>query len=199
MSAPAFPVLDSLIGQFEGFGKPGTPATLNNNPGNIIAGPFAESHGATGSAGNFAVFPDVTTGTAAEDALVQHYAGQNASISDLISSWAPPTAPGNSPQSTQDYINFISGKLGVPATTPLNALPKDATVPTTNASVLSTVAGAVADYTNPLGTGMMGQITGLSWDRIAAFLVGLIMVAGGLYLFKPVQETVNRTVRSTLL
>jgi hypothetical protein len=205
MSSPplAFPILDSLIGQFEGFGKPGTPATLNNNPGNIISGPFAESHGATGAAGNFAIFPDVATGLAAEDALVKHYANNNASIADLINAWSPPTAPGNSPDATQNYINFISGKLGVPADTPIDAtagLKATETAADKTSGIAGTIAGMVGkgalDYMFP-GLGIPG--VGATWGRIGAFLVGLILVAGGVYLFKPVQEVVNKTAKAAIV
>lgn len=45
-----------------------------------------------------------------------------------------------------------------------------------------------------VGTVSPGSITPstLSWSRIAAFLLGLILIAGGLFLFKPVQETVMK-------
>jgi hypothetical protein len=34
----------------------------NNNPGNIEYGPFAKEHGAIGTDGRFAIFPDEETG-----------------------------------------------------------------------------------------------------------------------------------------
>jgi hypothetical protein len=54
-----------------------TRGDRNNNPGNMEYGAFARAHGATGSDGRFAVFPDWATGAAAQQALVSGsgYAG----------------------------------------------------------------------------------------------------------------------------
>jgi hypothetical protein len=49
----------------------GTRGNRNNNPGNLEYGAFARAHGATGSDGRFAVFPDAATGAAAQEALVR--------------------------------------------------------------------------------------------------------------------------------
>ena len=48
----------------------------NNNPGNIEFGPFARAHGATGSDGRFAIFPDKASGESAmADLLMRNYTG----------------------------------------------------------------------------------------------------------------------------
>jgi hypothetical protein len=47
-------------------------------------------------------------------------------------------------------------------------------------------------------TGAVSSVLGIpaiNWGRIAAFLLGLLLIAGGLYLLKPVQTVVNRSVR----
>ena len=51
--------------------KDGSRACRNNNPGNVIAGRFSNDHGAIGSAGGFAVFPDYQTGRSAFIALIK--------------------------------------------------------------------------------------------------------------------------------
>ncbi|HUD85011.1 MAG TPA: hypothetical protein VMR17_01105, partial [Xanthobacteraceae bacterium] len=58
-------------------GAPGmTRGDRNNNPGNIEWGSFAAAHGAIGSDGRFAIFPNADMGTDAMAALLrQHYAG----------------------------------------------------------------------------------------------------------------------------
>lgn len=118
-----FPTIDQAIAQFEGFGTSAAPTiTAANNPGAIQAGPFATAQGATGSSGGFAVFPDVATGTAAEDALVSRYAGAGYTLSDLINAWSPPNAPGNSPEATQNYINFVANATGANPNTPVSQL-----------------------------------------------------------------------------
>jgi hypothetical protein len=54
-----------------GGGGGGTRGDRNNNPGNIKFGQFALAHGAIGSDGAFAIFPDWNTGAAAQAALLQ--------------------------------------------------------------------------------------------------------------------------------
>ncbi|WP_461342220.1 hypothetical protein [Bradyrhizobium sp.] len=60
---------DALTFKNRGSGS-GSRGDRNNNPGNIEDGPFARAHGATGSDGRFAVFPDYATGSAAQEALL---------------------------------------------------------------------------------------------------------------------------------
>jgi hypothetical protein len=187
VGTPAFPGIDSAISKFEGFGTPGAPTITNaNNPGALQAGSFANANGATGALNGFAVFPDVATGTAAEDALVQSYANQGYTVDQMINAWAPATAPGNSPESTTNYVNSVANSLGASPSTPISSL---AGVPSSPAPTPggfsitnpSTWLGAAANaYLNPTGQG--GAV---SWSRVGAFILGLIMIAAGLYLFKP--------------
>ena len=62
--------LQQAIAKQEGFGKPGARPTLLHNPGDIIYGTFATSHGAVGNVGGYAEFPDDATGWAALTALL---------------------------------------------------------------------------------------------------------------------------------
>jgi len=196
MGSLQFPNLDAAIAKFEGFGDPNSLAARNNNPGNLIPGAFSTSHGATGSNSGFAVFPDLATGLSAEDSLVASYANKGATISDLINAWAPPTAPGNSPQATQNYIDSVAQSLGVSSDTPVSTLkgaPGDSTsTASTLAQTLQSILGLGYGNAFPL----MNQTGALSYSRIGAFLVGMILIAGGIYLFKPVQEVVQTTVRT---
>src|SRR5690349_11794648 len=163
-----FPNLDNAIGTLEGFGKPGTLATVNNNPGNLIAGPFSTSHGAVGQNGDFAVFPDVATGLGAEDALIGRYDAAGYNLQDLIQKWAPPTAPGNSPEATQQYIDNLSKSIGSSPYTPLgmaeaNAPSKSTTPTDPNKIGIGDVLGAL---TPPglVNLGMKAQgLGGLTW------------------------------------
>lgn len=61
----------------------------NNNPGNIEYGEFAIAHGAIGSDGRFAIFPDMETGYAAADALLSSKNYRGKSITSAINRWAP--------------------------------------------------------------------------------------------------------------
>ncbi|MDO3620238.1 hypothetical protein Q3O98_03910 [Ralstonia pseudosolanacearum] len=88
-----------------------TPRNLrNNNPGNIEYGDFARRHGATGSDGRFAVFPDAQTGSAAMDALLQSYASKNGlnTVAGIVGRWAPA-----SENNTSAYAASVAKRMGV--------------------------------------------------------------------------------------
>ena len=73
----------------EGFGVPGARPTKNNNPGDLQYGPFARTHGAIGTDGRFAIFPDVATGYSAMSALLKlHYSGLT--LQEALDKYAPP-------------------------------------------------------------------------------------------------------------
>jgi hypothetical protein len=81
--------LMQAMARMEGFGVKGTRPTRNNNPGDIEYGSFAKAHGATGTDGRFAIFPDAQTGFGAMRALLTaHYSGL--SLSEALNKWAPP-------------------------------------------------------------------------------------------------------------
>ena len=68
----------------------GSRAWRNNNEGNIQYGDFAKNHGAIGTDGRFAIFPNEATGRAAKKALI--FYGKNYRDKDLkgaISRYAP--------------------------------------------------------------------------------------------------------------
>lgn len=80
----------------------------NNNPGNIESGPFANSMGAVGSDGRFAVFPDYKAGRAANEKLI--FEGGNYKdlpLSKAISRYAPPTE-----NDTARYQSAVLGAVG---------------------------------------------------------------------------------------
>ncbi|MDO3549714.1 hypothetical protein [Ralstonia pseudosolanacearum] len=99
--------------------SPGTsgPRNLrNNNPGNIEYGAWAKAHGATGSDGRFAVFPDAAAGSAAVDALLQSYGNRGLNtVSGVIGRWAPA-----SENDTSGYAATVAKRLGVGANDRLN-------------------------------------------------------------------------------
>lgn len=69
----------------------GSRAWRNNNPGNITYGTFAQKHGAIGTAGGFAVFPDEATGAAAIKSLLRTNSYRDLTIANAISRYAPPS------------------------------------------------------------------------------------------------------------
>jgi len=88
-----------------------------NNPGAIEFGPFAQRHGAIGSDGRFATFPDMATGYGAMDRLLGSY-GQRGlnTVTGIIGRWAPRAADGNA---TDAYIGAVSRAIGIHPTAPI--------------------------------------------------------------------------------
>jgi len=196
--------VDQALAQFEGYGKAGTIATLQNNPGNLAYGTFAKNHGAIGAGTNgLAVFPSPDAGMSAEDALVAYYADQGATLQALVNAWAPPNAPGNTPAGTQSYLDFVTSQLGAGASTLVSAFKQGSAPGTPQGTGGITLPPlpklpSIGDILGGVfGTGVGMEVPGLGvassifgWSRIAAFIAGLILIAGGIYLFKPVQNVV---------
>ena len=95
----------------------GSAAWRDNNPGNLVYNAYTQSLGAIGSNGNFAVFPDVATGTAALTALLNGSTYRALSVNDAIARYAPAFE-----NNTTAYQSFITNSLGVSGSTTLNAL-----------------------------------------------------------------------------
>jgi hypothetical protein len=199
-SGLVFPNLDAAIAAFEGYGTQGTIATRQNNPGNLVAGAFASSYGGVATSGSsIATFPTAAQGLAAEDALVQQYDSEGYNVQELINAWAPPNASGNSPASTQNYINYVSQNLGVSPTTSLSSLASTSATP---ASSLSNAAGIGTQLLQSiLGSNLPATITtGIpspagSFSRVAAFGLAFVLIIGAIFLFKPVRETVTTVAK----
>lgn len=201
--------IDRAIAQFEGFGSSNAPTITNaNNPGGLTPGTFATQYGAIGSTTTasgqpVAVFPNVATGNAAEDALIQKYIDSGASLNSLISAWAPSNAPGNTPQSTQNYQAYAASQLGINPTLPLNSLNQSTTTIPSIPNIPPNLQGQAQQSANqfnqsPAGSGGLASLqtwAQLSIARIGVFVLGLICVAGGLYLFKPIKEVVNKSIK----
>ena len=95
----------------------GTRAWRNNNPGNIINSEFARKHGAIGTAGGFAVFPDENTGAAAITALLQTDKYNRLTVGGVINKYAPP-----SQNNTAGYQKKVEQRTGIPLSTPMTQL-----------------------------------------------------------------------------
>ena len=101
-------------------GGSGLPRNMrNNNPGNIEYGDFARKHGATGSDGRFAIFPDLKTGQDAMASLLMSYAkGGTNTISKIVGKWSP--AGDNGAANTNAYIADVAKKTGIDPNKPLS-------------------------------------------------------------------------------
>ena len=89
--------------------KDGTLAWSNNNPGNLVCGPFSKSHGAIGCNKDKAVFPDIEAGRKAQTALLKTGRFQNSTIAGAIEQYAPPNQ-----NPTEKYIQYVAKKTGMP-------------------------------------------------------------------------------------
>ena len=87
----------------------GSRSWRNNNSGNLVYGKFAKAHGAIGTDGRFAIFPDEKTGDKAREALI--FGGdkyRNLSLKQAIHRYAPPQE-----NNTQQYYNVVKNAVGV--------------------------------------------------------------------------------------
>jgi hypothetical protein len=88
----------------------GSRSWRNNNSGNLRAGTFANSHGAIGSAGGFAVFPDEATGDVASEALLKTPIYSKLTIDEAIARRSPSSE--NDTSNLQNTIRKIAGFTG---------------------------------------------------------------------------------------
>ena len=98
----------------------GSRAWRNNNPGNLEYGKFARNHGAIGSDGRFAIFPDATTGFKAMAELLATSPYQKLTIEGAINRYAPPNE-----NNVENYLKSIERQTGFPRSTPMNNLSED--------------------------------------------------------------------------
>lgn len=116
----------------------------NNNPGNIEAGKFANAHGATGSDGVFAIFPDGATGMTALESLLDTYTYQQLTIEGAMERYAPPKE-----NNTDAYVSFITERLGLNASTPMSDLKPEQL--TSFAEAIDSYEGGKAGTTYQIG------------------------------------------------
>lgn len=173
-----FPALDAAIAAFETGGNPNSAAALANNPGAIQPGTFASQYGAVGATNvangqQIANFPTAAQGQAAEDALVGYYANQGDTVQQLIQNWS--VGPNGTPtQVTQNYVNSVVGSVpGATASTPVSQL---AGVGSSSSTSGGGTSGALSS--------IQAALTGFSWGRVAAFLVGAVGIIGAIVLFR---------------
>jgi RHS repeat-associated protein len=95
----------------------GTHPFRDNNPGDIVSGPFTSRNGEIGSDGRFAVFPAAATGRQAMDTLLHGDSYINLSINAAVARYAPAFE-----NNTAAYQQFLTNALGVSGNTPLSSL-----------------------------------------------------------------------------
>lgn len=106
-SAQRYDVVYHLANGDEIVRSGGTRAWRNNNPGCIRPGSIADAHGAIGSAGGFAVFPDEQSGMDAISGLLLSDRYRNKTIGAALHSYAPPFE--NDTIAYQNYVRKLTG------------------------------------------------------------------------------------------
>ena len=139
----------------------GSRAWRNNNPGNMRYTEFSRRHGAIGSAGGFAVFPDTQTGRTALSALLQGPSYINLSIFAAISKYAP-----SQENNTDKYQKQISKLTGLDIQRKLSDL--KSTEFESIVGAIQTIEGYVAGTEKPVRKVIGAQTDG---KRLIAFLI----------------------------
>jgi hypothetical protein len=96
----------------------GSATWRTNNPGAIVAGKWANSHGAIGSDGHLAIFPDEATGMEAQKALLLSNYG-SVTLDQMVHAWAPPDE--NDTAKYQRLVRLWTGLSGTEKIADLNA------------------------------------------------------------------------------
>ena len=100
----------------------------NNNPGNVTYVKGGWNYpGCVPGAGGFCAYPDAATGEAALEHQIQVQIASGQNLSDFFNQYAPgntKNAAGGvqTPAATQNYINMVSGQLGIDPSVPLNSI-----------------------------------------------------------------------------
>lgn len=136
----------------------GKPRGLrNNNPGNIEYGSFAIKHGAIGSDGRFAVFPNLATGQAALTALLSgsgYLGGGKDTIAKILNKYAP-----GSENNTSAYIAAVTKQTGFGANQRLSSsdIPRVAAAIGVHEEGKGAYQAAMAAASIPYGARMAGK------------------------------------------
>ncbi len=110
LQQPQFTIPAQIDGFPEEVDEDAPRGIRNNNPGNIEFGPFAESQGAIGSDGRFAIFPTPEMGIAAIVVLQRIYEDRYGLLSPnaRIGRWAPANE-----NNVAAYAGNVAGTMGI--------------------------------------------------------------------------------------
>lgn len=209
MSGFNLPAFESGVFSFENVDP------LYNNPGGIQANqPIAASSGAINAGDNgLAIFPSFAQGVSAfeNSPTVQQTIAGNLSVNDFVNTWAPPSA-GN-PNNT-NYVQEITQAMNLPTgaqTASQLAAQTNVSNPSANpgnpfnSNVFEGMplspASSVAQTSNiPNAAQAAGNaVTNLpSWlgslltGRVAAFILGIVVIAAAVFMLKPTQQILER-------
>jgi hypothetical protein len=171
--------LSSIISQTEGYGVPNAIPTVANNPGDLENGDIGYGTLTTSDGGQVTVYNTLADGQAALN-------NQLTMMQNGTSAYYNPSEPIS--QANQTYSGSATAwanALGIDPSTPLGQV-LGAVNGTVN-GVTSTVSGATG--------GSSKGITGHSLEDFVTIVVGLILIAAGVFSFKSAQTVVNTSIK----
>jgi hypothetical protein len=178
----------AAITQMEGYNPAFAP---NNNPGNLIyIGPNQNGQsGVTRGAGGFAAFPTLAAGQAALANQIQYQVNQGQTLTQFFNQYAPggtTNAAGGVQTSaaTQNYINFVSGQLGIDPNVPLNQSSSGGTSYASDGSAIdnTSTAGYASDGSAIDNTSTAG-IDLSTIDLSSPVVIAALVIAGAGFLY----------------
>ncbi len=178
-----FPVIDAAIANTEGYGVSGAIPTLANNPGDLAIGDIGN-----GTLGNgITIFPSSLAGLTALDnqvGMIANGTSQNYSPNESINQIGQ-TYAGAGQQGTNWSQNFAKFMGVNPNSTFGKLLGKTSNLFTSN----GLPSWASNTQNNFAGKSASGNPFNLG--RVAAFLIGIIAIAMGLFMLKSTQTIIE--------
>lgn len=179
--------LRDVIAQLEGFGQPGAIPTVANNPGNLELGNIGYGTITAGGGNQITVFPSETSGWAALDNQLNKIGAGKSSVytPDMSLSQFGTTYSGGNP----NYGSNLASMLGVSPSTPVGDV-----INGTQQSKSSTLRDLYNQYLNPNPVGTpepAGGGSGSYSARLIVLIIGLLLIAAGLFSFHQTQIVVQ--------
>ncbi len=152
--------ISQAIAQMEGFFTSGSIAQRNNNPGNL------RSWGNLPVVDGYAVFPTPDAGWAALNRQVDLNVSRGLSLNEFFGG-KPGVYGGYSPSGDGSndpnrYALFVSSRIGLDPSIPLNSTPSDGFDP------------SITDVIDPFGGSGDGESGSVDWTMLAVLGVGLL-------------------------
>lgn len=191
MGSLNFPNIDTAIATAEGYGQPNAIPTLANNPGDLALGNIG--NGTLGQ--GITIFPSPQAGVAALDnqvGMIANGTSANYSPNETINQIGQ-TYAGQGQQGTNWASNFAKS-LGInPNSTFAQLLGKTSNLFNSNGlpAWASNAQNSFAGTANFAGS--KSSSSPFNLGRVAAGIIGLICIAGGIFMLKSSQTIIQTT------
>lgn len=175
--------LGSVIASTEGYGIPGAIPTIANNPGDLENGNLGYGTLTTANGGQVTVYPTLASGQAALENQVSLMVNGGSSIYQPGMTVAQANSTYTGGASTTSWAS----KLGIDPNTTLGQLASGNIVGAVNSGI---------DAANSAVTGASTGTSGWNLEDFVMIVIGLILIAAGVFGFKSAQSVVINTVRT---